>query len=295
VSSDSLHVIILNWNGEDVIEECLASLEKSEYRPMTVTVVDNASTDSSPGIIESGFPEVELIRNEENLLFAEGNNVGIREALKGEAGYILLLNNDTVVDPLFASGMIEAFAAPAAGIVGPKILYFDDPRRIWYGGGGFYPVIGVPKHENIRKPDPQGGEKITETGYVTGCAMMVKREVFEEVGLLDPSYRIYCEDVDFCLRARRAGWKCYYAPGARIWHKVSSSSGGGFTPFKLENRIVSTARLFSRHRPWWWRALVFPLHAMALLFLLVFLALSGEWSLLKSAFRGVAALLGGRG
>ncbi len=293
VASDLLHVIILNWNGEGVIEECLESLEKSEYRPMTVTVVDNASTDSSCDIIERSFPGVNLIRNEENLLFAAGNNVGISKALKGEADYILLLNNDTVVGPRFAYRMIEAFDMPEAGIVGPKILYFDDPQRIWYGGGGFYPILGVPKHENIRKSDSEGAEKVTETGYVTGCAMMVKKEVFEDAGLLDPSYRIYCEDVDFCLRAARAGWKCYYAPEARIWHKVSSSSGGGFTPFKLENRIVSTAKLFSRHRPWWWRVLVFPFHALAFVLMLIFLLLSGKWKLFKGAFRGLAGVLVG--
>jgi GT2 family glycosyltransferase len=103
---------------------------------------------------------------------------------------------------------------------------------------------------------------------------------------------MYCEDVDFCLRARRAGWRCIYEPAAVIWHKVSSSSGGGMTPYKLEHRIAATALLFRRHRPLWWRALASPLHAALFLLLVLALAAAGRRLLLRAAVRGAAAAAG---
>lgn len=279
-------VIILNWNGREVLGPCLDSLMRVTDPPLEITVVDNGSTDSSQEIVRKDFPGVELIENGENLLFAAGNNVGIEEVLKKGAEFILLLNNDTEVDPSFAAEMLAAFDDPAVGIAGPKIFYYDDPERIWYGGGGFNRLTGVPFHYGLRRMDGRCADKPGTTGWVTGCALMARREVFEQAGTLDPSYRIYCEDVDLCLRAAREGWSMRYVPAAKVWHKVSSSSGGGMTPFKLENRIASTSKLFSRHRPFWWRALLFPVHAAGFIGLMLGLFLTGRWKLLSAAVRG---------
>jgi len=124
--------------------------------------------------------------------------------------------------------------------------------------------------------------------------MLVRREVFERIGLLDPSYTIYCEDVDFCLRARQAGFSCAYAPDARVLHKVSSSSGGGMTPFKLEHRLRSTARLHRRFRGRAWRLLVAPIHGAAFLLLVAGLLAAGRGRLAAAALRGAAGALRGR-
>jgi len=292
--SETLYVIVLNWNGEKVIAPCLASLARVSEPPLRIIVVDNASTDRSPEIVRRDFPGAELIANGTNLLFAAGNNVGLERAMALGGRFFLLLNNDTEVDPGFALRMLSAIARdPRIGIVGPKILYHDDPKRIWYGGGDFYPLIGVPRHVNIRKLDGTVPERAGETAYVSGCAMLIRREVIEGIGLLDPSYRMYCEDVDFCLRARRAGWKCRYEPSAVIRHKVSASSGGGFTPYKLENRIASTYRLFSRFKPLRWRIALFPVHLCAFLALLAALLCTGRRELLKGALRGAARVMHG--
>ncbi len=293
-SSKGLYVIILNWNGEQVIGPCLDSLRAVESVEFGIIVVDNGSTDSSVEIVQREYPEVELIRNDENLLFAEGNNVGLRRAMELGGDLFLLLNNDTEVDQGFLEPMIDVLRRhPDVGIVGPMILYYDDPGRIWYGGGDFYPLIWIPRHRDIRKLQTETSGAGGETGYVSGCALLVKREVIEKTGMLDPSYRIYCEDVDFCLRAQGEGYRCYYEPAARIRHKVSSSSGGGFTPFKLENRIVSTSLLFKRFKPLWWMVLSFPLHACAFLLLLAALLLSGRWRLLRAALRGMMRIARG--
>ncbi len=289
-----LDVIILNWNGADVIVPCLRSLEKVKYPRLRVTVVDNASEDSSVELIRENFPAVDIIVNSSNLLFAEGNNVGIRHVLNNGGEYILLLNNDTEVAPDFAERLMEAASRPEVGIVGSKIYFFDDPHRIWYGGGDFIPGVWIPRHRHIRKIDDGLAGKSGETGWVTGCAMLIKKEVIDAVGLLDRSYRIYCEDIDFCLRASGAGWKIYYQESAKVWHKVSSSSGGGMTPFKLENRIASTYRLFEVHRSCCWRLLLFPIHAFSFAVLLSVLFVSGRSSLAKGALRGISRIISAR-
>jgi GT2 family glycosyltransferase len=290
----TVHVIVLNWNGRAVIGPCLASLARVTDPPLEIIVVDNASSDGSEEIVRRDFPGAELIVNGRNLLFAEGNNVGLRRAIERGGSFFLLLNNDTEVDPSFAARMLEALERdPAAGVVGPKIVYDDDPKRIWYGGGGFYPFLWIPKHEHIREIDGSVPERGGETLWVSGCAMLVRREVIDAVGFLDPSYTIYCEDVDFCLRARRAGWKCLYEPRARVRHKVSSSSGGGMTPFKLENRIVSTFRLFRRFKPLRWRVLMIPLQGALFVLLAAALLLRGRIGLLRGAVRGAARILRG--
>ncbi|MDD4857373.1 MAG: glycosyltransferase family 2 protein [Candidatus Krumholzibacteria bacterium] len=287
----TLYVIVLNWNGKKVLGPCLASLAKVTDPPIETIVVDNASLDGSADIVWQEAPGAELIVNVRNLLFAEGNNVGLRRAMERGGRLFLLLNNDTDVDPSFAARMVAALRSdPKAGIVGPKIVYDDDPKRIWYGGGGFYPFLWVPRHDHIRKIDGSFPERGGETRWVSGCAMLVTREVIDAIGLLDPSYTIYCEDVDFCLRARRAGWKCLYEPSALVRHKVSSSSGGGMTPFKLENRIASTCRLIARFKPLWWRILMAPVQGAAFVFLLLALLVSARIDLLRAALRGASRI-----
>jgi GT2 family glycosyltransferase len=292
VGEETLFVIVLNWNGERVIAPCLRSLLDVRGVDLRIIVVDNHSDDASAEIVRRDFPQVELIVNDRNLLFAEGNNIGIRRALEEGGQYLLLLNNDTVVDLDFALPMIEAMRGDArVGVVGPQIRYFDDPERIWYGGGEFYPLVWIPRHRDIRRLRKEAPGASGETTYVTGCALMFKRDVVLAVGLLDPSYGMYNEDVDFCLRAKEGGWRCLYEPSATVWHKVSESSGGGFTPYKMEHRLASTYRLFKRFKPLWWRILLLPLHAAALGTLLLVLLVTGRWRLLGGTLRGARRIV----
>ncbi len=287
-------VIVLNWNGEKVIAPCVESLLAVRQPPLRITVVDNGSTDSSVETVRERFPGVELVVNGENLLFAEGNNVGLRHAIDKGGRFFLLLNNDTEVDPAFAGEMMRAFEEPGVGIVGPRIFYHDDPDRLWYGGGDFFPGLWLPRHREVRRPGDEAKDRRGPVSWVTGCALLVRKEVIDDIGMLDPSYTIYCEDVDFCLRASRAGWSCFHVPAARVWHKVSSSSGGGFTPFKLENRIVSTHRLFTRFKPLWWRIIVGPVYCAGSFLLLAGLLLSGRRGLFNGAARGFRRIMTGR-
>ena len=246
------YVIVLNWNGKSDTLECLASLGRAADPSMRVLVVDNGSDDGSQDAIRRDFPAVALLELPSNLRFAGGNNAGMRRALAEGAEQIMLLNNDTTVDPAFLRTMTAALQASAdTGIVAPKILYSADPRLLWYAGGEISFWTGTMRHRGIREPDDGRFDSPCETGYASGCCLLAKRSAVERIGLLDESYFMYTEDADWCMRARRAGFRVLYEPRARVWHKVSVSAGGHLSSFKLRNKFVSNLRFFSRYASWY--------------------------------------------
>jgi len=246
------YVIVLNWNGKSDTLECLASLGRAADPSMRVLVVDNGSDDGSQDAIRRDFPAVALLELPSNLRFAGGNNAGMRRALAEGAEQIMLLNNDTTVDPAFLRTMTAALQASAdTGIVAPKILYSADPRLLWYAGGEISFWTGTMRHRGIREPDDGRFDSPCETGYASGCCLLAKRSTVERIGLLDESYFMYTEDADWCMRARRAGFRVLYEPRARVWHKVSVSAGGHLSSFKLRNKFVSNLRFFSRYASWY--------------------------------------------
>lgn len=220
-----VHIVILNWNGKEDTLRCLNSLQEIDYPNYKVTVMDNGSTDESPEAIQAAFPEVELIVNEVNLGYAGGVNVGIKRALEERADYILLLNNDTLVDKQLLTELLKVGEAdPQIGILTPKIYYYGG-TRIWFAGADqrwFLPGRTWPGHG---KADGPAYSRQREVDYATGCGMMIKAEVLRAVGLFDTTYFMYHEDRDLCERARRAGYKVVYVPSAKMWHKVSASIG----------------------------------------------------------------------
>ena len=291
-----VYVIVLNWNGKEETLECLESLQRVDYGNFRVLVVDNASTDGSVEVVGERYPEVEIIENSENLRYSGGNNVGIAQAMAHDADYVLLLNNDTVVDPSFLGRLVSAAAGDEKrGIIGAKIRYYGDRDLIWYAGGRVDFARGGISHRGIRYRDNGEFDKGCATDYVTGCCMLIARPVIEEIGGLDEGYYIYTEDADYCHRAGEAGFICYYEPSARIWHKVSSSSGGGLTPFKVYHRVRSNFRFFARHARWYhWLTIPFFVGGRGLVFALDQL-LHGNREAVGALLRGGADLVLGRG
>ena len=171
---------------------------------------------------------------------------------------IMLLNNDTVVDPDFARFLAERLEAdPGCGMSCPKILYFDDPRRIWYAGGEISFWTGTMRHVGIRELDRGQHDRPGPVGYATGCCILARAAAVREVGLLDEAYFMYTEDADWCERFRQAGYTILYEPRARVWHKLSVSAGGHLSWFKLKHKYTSNLRFFARYARWYhW--LVFP-------------------------------------
>jgi len=226
--SPKVSIIILNWNGSKDTIDCLKSLENLNYPNFEIVLLDNGSTDNSIGIFRAQMPnfknKITLIKNKENLGFPAGNNVGIKYAIEHGTNYVLLLNNDTVVDKNFLKEMMTVGeSGNKIGILGPKIYFFADPKRIWFGGGKFNWFSGS-SHIDFGKQDFDANGNPKETNFITGCAMLIKKEVFKKIGFLDERFFLYYEDTDFCLRAKKAGFQCFFVPKAKIWHKIPLES-----------------------------------------------------------------------
>jgi GT2 family glycosyltransferase len=226
------YIILLNWNGLRDTVECIESCARLTYPRFRIVVIDNGSTDGSASVVHRRFPDVEVIETGCNLGFAGGNNVGIRHALENGAGFIWLLNNDTVVEPDALSALVAVMEGDrTAGMAGSKIRYFDDRDRLWYAGAfldGRVPYRCG--HRGLNEEDLGQYDDAGETGYVTGCSLLVRRELIEQIGLLDEGLFLYFEDTDWGSRARLSGWKLLYAPRSLVFHKASATMGGMEAP-----------------------------------------------------------------
>jgi GT2 family glycosyltransferase len=214
----TVSIVILNYNGGEDVLECLKSVTKIDYPAYEVIVVDNGSTDDSLFKIKNGYPQIRIIENKRNLGFAEGNNVGMRESV---SDYILLLNDDTVVGKSILKDLVEAMQTdPNIGIAGPEILYYDAPDQIWSAGGKIS-LFGYASHLGKgRKVESHNHTDFVP--YICGCAIIIKKEVLNKIGLLDKEYFVYFEDADYCFRANKAGYRCLYVPSPTVWHKVKA-------------------------------------------------------------------------
>lgn len=231
-------VILVDYNGLKDTIECIESIEKSTVQSQII-LVDNASVENDARTISQQFPEVKTIRSELNGGFSAGNNLGIRWALEQEYEYIALLNNDTVVAP----NMLELLCqyASETSVSAPKMLYYSKPETIWYGGGKINRKTGNAEHYYMNQEDP-GDKTVRKCDFATGCCIMIPASVFRKVGLLDERFFMYCEDSDFCLRLKENGIGINYVPEAKLWHKVSQSTGGDESAFSIyymtRNRIL---------------------------------------------------------
>jgi GT2 family glycosyltransferase len=223
--------IILNWNQCDMTLDCLGSVNKLDYENFDVIVVDNGSNDGSAERIRQVYPNTVLIENQENLGYSEGNNVGIRHALQQNVEFVFLLNNDTYVDPTMLSKLIEVIQTdPLIGITGPTMYYADPPNMLWGGKNWIDWRSGKVVREQMGEIIDMNflnGQLPIEVTYIDSCAVLVRAQVFREVGLLDNRFFINFDDIDLCLRARNAGYKIMYVPSAWIWHRVSAAIGVG--------------------------------------------------------------------
>jgi GT2 family glycosyltransferase len=180
----------------------------------------------------------------------------MEKALAAGADFVLLLNNDTEVAPDFLDCLVSAAnSQPQAGMAAPKIYYHHDPQLIWFAGGRINFWTGHISHLGLRQREAHPiNQQPKATDFLTGCAILAKRECLEKTGLFDESYYMYAEDVDWCWRARQAGYVCLYQPEATIWHKVSASAGGAF---KIYHKVQSNFLFFRRHAKWYhWPTIV---------------------------------------
>mgnify|MGYP001139542490 CR=1 FL=1 len=269
-----LAVVIVSWNVRDLLGACLRSLfvdlDRSNLEAQ-VWVVDNASTDGTPDMVAESFPEVRLIAGRENLGFAAGNNVALTAISQGtehaarSTQYVWLLNPDTEVRPGATAALLSALHAhPHAGVAGAKLLYADGSLQ---HSAFRFPGLVQLAFELFPLPSrfydtPLNGRYPRRlyqaqppflVDHPLGAAMMVRTEAVAQVGLMDEGYHMYCEEIDWCWRMRRTGWRALCVPAAGVIHHAGRSTAQVPIPSFI-NLWTSRARLYRRHHgPLTWR------------------------------------------
>ncbi len=238
-------IIIVIWNGKADTLECLQSLNADAYPNKEIVIVDNGSTDGSVADVRREFPTVTIIETGKNLGFTGGNNVGIRHALANGAGYLYLLNNDTTVEPDALAALVAAAEAqPAAGLLAPIIFEYYPPRPIWFAGSKMELSRGAAWHDNSHVPEPT--EAPYEIPWATGCAMLIPAPLMRDLGGFDDRYYLSVEDVDLCVRVRKAGRVVVAVPAAIIYHK-GGRSGLRMTGIRNYYAVRNSLLLMRKH------------------------------------------------
>jgi GT2 family glycosyltransferase len=279
-------ILVLNWNGETVIRKSLESIRRLTYPKKEVIVIDNNSTDSSVEIIRKEFPEFQLVQNNKNLGFAAGMNKGIKRA---KGSLILLYNNDAISHPASLSILVKRILSDdSIGMAGGLILFYKPNNIIWSSGGMFDFLTGTIWSEGLGQPyskDTVCHKTLNDIDYLSGCVLLIKKEVFEKIGLLDEGFFMFGDDIDFCLRARRAGYSLFLDSSALIWH-IGSYSLRQLPLKSYIERQKSDFRTMLLHLP-------VPLLISALFFQLIVIPF-GELVLLRNSGISIKSRLNGR-
>ena len=246
-------LLILTWNRRDDVLRCVASLSRLTYPDYLPVVIDNASVDGTIAALRAGYPDLTIIENAHNLGYAAGNNVGIRWALEHGADYVLVINNDTEVTPDMLTELVRVAESDATiGVVGCRNILMDDPRRLWgaYGVLTYGPFVVRTAGEGAL--DSPNWHTVRDVDWVVGNGYLWRRAALERIGWLDESFFAYHEDVDWCLRARAAGFRVVYAGTAAILHKGAAHAEGPQRHALLTWYILgrNSVRLVRRYARW---------------------------------------------
>jgi len=281
---------MLNHNGLSVTLTAVESVERQTYPNVRLYLIDNGSTEPGLEVAVAGKRFVSFCRSETNLGFVLGCNLGMKAALADGNDYVLLLNNDVILDPDMITNLVDCCEAdPDIGGATPKIYFAQPPDRIWFAGGWFNPWMGFARMKGWKKKDATCFSSGGKTDWVCGCAFMVKADVLHRVGLLDERLMIDNEDLDLSLRIRKAGRHLMYCPEAVMWHLVSYA-------YEDKERMRERERLNVRnlllvlHKNLGWKQFLAALPTFAIVWLgIVPLrhALAGRYSSIFSPFLGV--------
>ena len=221
---NTVWIIVLNWNGPDDTIECVESCLKIDYEPYQIVIVDNHSSDSSVETFRRRFPSLPLIANEENVGYAGGNNIGIKYAINHGADFVLILNNDVVVEPSVLSKLVEGVNAfPHATMAAPKVLYYD-ARNVVNSMGTSMDWFKLRPHlGECNQVDHGQYVNIVKKDILVGCALMIRCDVPDKIGFMDENFFLLHEEADWCLRNLRLGYENIVVPGAVVYHKGSKT------------------------------------------------------------------------
>ena len=251
-----ISIVILHFKNKNLTLGCLNSIKELRIKDfiLEVIIVDNSLKQDLLDL-RNEFKEFVFLSTDENLGFSGGNNLGIKKALEDNADFVFIINNDTILDKNLLIDLLKGMGEDKnVGILGPKIYFAsgcefhkeryrptEEGKVIWYAGGLIDWQNILASHRGVDEVDEGQYNQVSETDFVSGCAMFVKREVFEKIGLFDEKYFLYWEDIDFCQRAKKLGFKVVYTPFAKLWHANAGSSQVGGS---LHDYYMTRNRLF---------------------------------------------------
>jgi GT2 family glycosyltransferase len=240
-------VVILNYYRPEDTLACLDSLAASTYQNISILVLQMSADDPSIPVIQNNHPHAKSLVLDNNKGYAGNNNTGIRAVLENQPEWIFILNEDTVLAPDCLEKLVKVGQAqPVAGILGPMVYHYDEPDRI-QSAGGMMDNLWRFWHAGQNQPANEYFTDVRAVDWVTGCSLLVRRRVIEEVGMMDEAFFMYNEETEWCLRAREAGWTIVHVPQARLWHKGVQrdySPSASVTYYSFRNRFL----LFHKHR-----------------------------------------------
>lgn len=286
-----LAVILVNYNGLRFNEECINSILRSDWPgEINIYVIDNHSTDSSMEQLKSCFSkrkEVNLIYLSQNIGFAAANNIGIRKSLAYEADFVIILNNDTVIDKDMIKIMVETSLRYPDSIIVPKILYEADKDILWYAGGFFSRLVWKPKSRGENEKDQGQYDEDSDCDYANGCCMLLPQKVFISLGFMDESFFLYYEDTEYSLRAKKMGIKIRYSSKARMYHKVNASTGGNSNPVCAYYISRNWIMCMRKRMPPFRYAIFFLYYILNRMACFGVWALQGKWKMINAGYFGI--------
>ena len=245
--SPHIKILILNWNGEKIINECLSSLQNINYNNYSIDVIDNGSSDDSINVITNNYNKVNIHKINRNVGYSRGYNIIFKKLKDENFDYYLLLNNDVYVNKNILKELNDAVSEFGENnIYGSKINYSSDESKIWYAGGYLNKFLGLAHHIGINKYEDNIKYKTNKTDYVSGCCMLIKKELINKLDGFNARFKMYYEDVDLCYRAGKLGLHCFFIENALAYHKVSYSIGNNSLK-KIFSKTISKYKFIYYH------------------------------------------------
>jgi len=280
-------IIIVAWNQLAKTLDCLETVTALDYPDFRVLLIDNGSEPPLAEPVTARFSDVATLRLPGNLGFAGGYNAGLRQGLAGDGRYFLLLNNDTLLEPdVLAKLVAEIERAAGIGLVTAKIYYAADRQRIWTVGANLNVFLDL-KEGGGGQIDTGQWDSPRDIDFAPFCALLIRREVLEEVGLLDEGFFLYYEDMDYCRRAKAAGWHVRLCPSAHVYHDVSASSGGRDSPMERYWMAQSSGRYFRKHGRGLRLLLIIPFRLASAIKMTARLLVQGKHEALRAYWSGL--------
>lgn len=288
-------IILVNWKQYAVTADCIRSLQQVMGIKYDIILIDNKSEDNSAEMFNRHFPEIRLIEANANLGFAGGNNLGIAYAVRENYDYIMLLNNDTIVEPDFLTPLISYMEQhPDTGVIQPLIYFQHDRSLVWNGGSYYNRWLSRAHTPGYNKRLQPNSTSLQEVDWVTGCAFFTRASIFQELGMLNDRFFMYYEDVDLSFRIKKAGYRLMYQPESIIYHIAGRS--GKEAEKRKEGFIHPITHYYNlRNRIWMVRKYTKPhfiptsvlYHSFYIASVMIYFILRGRFAKLKAAIRAV--------